>query len=246
MGLGAGAQKLRARPFGNQAWGVRTLSLGLFVAIEAERGPDRRSELRAPTNCFLGSRFPGPQVPLRFQSPLRKKDALPSSPLDPPSPHALVAFWVWFLKELGGIQAGACQESAVSSQREAGAGPGEWRALSTGVAQLGLLQTPARVPEVLQAPLPEDPFSGEALFAPVLAPAGLAHCSGDTAASRGWKVAARRQAQASGCPGSGGRWTFSAGPSHPFPIRHRKPPKPGSVSTEGEAGAAGTQGCRDP
>lgn len=113
------------------------MSLGLFVAIEAERGPDRRSELRAPTNCFSGSRFPGPQVPLRFQSPLRKKDALPSSPLDPPSPHALVAFWVWFLKELGGIQAGACQESAVSSQREAGAGPGEWRALSTGVAQLG-------------------------------------------------------------------------------------------------------------
>lgn len=119
------------------------------------------------------------------------------------------------MKELGGIQAEACQESAVSSQREAGAGPGEWRALSTGVAQLRLLQTPAGVPEVPQAWLPKDPSSGEALFAPVLAPAGLARCSGDTAASRGWKVAARRQAQASGC-----LEVEAAGPSLLAPLTH--------------------------
>lgn len=219
------------------------MSGGHFVATEAERGPDRRSELWAPTDSV--SQDPGFQAH-RYRSacspPSRKKDAQPSSPLDPQSQHALAAFWVWFLKELGGIQAGACQESAVSSRQEAGAGPGGWRAVSMGVAQLGLLQTPA----FPQAWLPKDSSSGEALFAPVLAPADLAHCFRDTAISGGWKVAARRQAQASGCPGSGGRWVFPAGPSDHFPVSHRKPPKPGSVSAEGEAGAAGTQGCSDP
>lgn len=130
-----------------------------------------------------------------------------------------------------------------------GAGPGGWRGPLHRVAQLGQLKTPGglqlsqRLGSQRALPLEKPPL------APVLAPAGLAGCSGATAAFGvgRWLPSPRHRPQAAlEVEAAGPSLLAHLGPSHHFPRQPLEGPGPGSVSKVGEAQPAGAQGSRDP
>ena len=106
-----------------------------------------------------------------------------------------------------------------------------------GVPQLGLLQSP-------RAPAGPGPWSprglspGEATLCPRVGPCQPGRLLQDLCSLWGWKVAARRQAKASGCPGGGGHETLPAGPPRPLsPLLWWPPEAPGlELSAQGQRG----------
>lgn len=111
-------------------------------------------------------------------------------------------------------------------------GPSPWGSPSLGCYRVPGLQL-AQDPGLQGAfPLEKPPF------APELAPVSLDGCSRTSAVFGGWKVAARRQAKASGCPGGGGHETLPAGPPRPLsPLLWWPPEAPGlELSAQGQRG----------
>lgn len=183
---------------------------------------------------------------LRFNPP-EKKDALPSSPPGPSVSARASSLLGLVLEEAWeGSSRGPCQESAVSSQREAGARSWRMEGSPRGSHNWGCFKLQPGFQRSCRLRSPKTLSLEEALFAPVIGP-----CWPGSTALGLPPPGAGRWLPEKQAPGLEHPWKWAAGPASllapltPSPSATRKPPKPGSVSTEGEAGAAGTQGCRD-